>query len=109
MPLVSVGVCTNCLSTAETYAAQAALVVAIVKDPFRRALADAGLIAPVDLVGRDARTVTFLRSLDLDPVEILGAEAVAAADQWVPQERVPVLARLRSALPIGSHRALSAT
>jgi hypothetical protein len=101
--------CITCLSTAEAYAAQAALVVAVVKDPVRRVLAEAGLVAPADVVGRDARTVAFLRALDLDPVEVLGAEAVAAADRWVPQERTSLVARLRSARPIGSQRAMSTT
>jgi hypothetical protein len=49
-------------------------------------------------VQRDVRTVAFLRSLDLDPVEVLGADTVAAAERWVP---APYVAP-RWALPIGS-------
>ena len=60
------------------------------------------MVPPIDPVKRDVRTVSFLRSLDLDPVEVLGAEAVAAADAWVPSYEAP-----RSALPIGSHSLLS--
>ena len=47
-------------------------------------LARAGLAPEPDPVAHDVRTVAFLRSLDLDPVEILGADAVAAAEAWVP-------------------------
>ncbi|MFL6205262.1 MAG: hypothetical protein ACJ739_07905 [Acidimicrobiales bacterium] len=95
--------CANCLSNAEVAVAQIGLVAAIVKEPVHRALASAGLVAPIDPVRRDVRTVSFLRSLDLDPVEILGADTVAAADSWVP---VPYGAP-RWALPIGSHSLLS--
>jgi hypothetical protein len=34
------------------------------------------------------RTVAFLRSLDLDPIEILARDAVAAAEAWVPTPRL---------------------
>ena len=65
-------------------------------------LASAGVVAPYDPVKRDVRTVSFLRSLDLDPVEVLGAETVRAADAWVPAAYEP----RRSALPIGSQSLL---
>jgi hypothetical protein len=87
--------CANCLSQAEIAAGHVALAAAVLKAPAHRFLADIGVVAPPDPVARDVRTVAFLRRLDLDPVEILGADAVAAADAWVagaetvtrPQER----------------------
>jgi hypothetical protein len=78
----------NCLSTGETVVAQAAIVGYVLKAPVHRALARAGLVAEPDPVAHDVRTVAFLRSLDLDPVEILGREAVAAAEAWVPTPRL---------------------
>jgi hypothetical protein len=94
----------NCVSTAEAALASAALIGSIVKPPLHRALAAAGLVAPPDSVKRDVRTVAFLRSLDLDPVEVLGADVVAAADCWVPQPR---LVERAWALPMGSHSLLA--
>ena len=96
--------CMNCVSSTEVVLGQVGLAAAVLRDPVHRALASAGLVAPIDPVKRDVRTVAFLRSLDLDPVEVLGAEVVAGADAWVP---VPY-ARRRSALPIGSHSLLAA-
>ncbi|MGH9185922.1 MAG: hypothetical protein ACRD0U_08940 [Acidimicrobiales bacterium] len=81
--------CMNCLSTSETIVAQGALAVALAHKPIHVLLAAAGLVAPPDERRRDARTVAFLRSLDLDPVEILGAQVVTRAEQWVPQTSAP--------------------
>jgi hypothetical protein len=102
--------CVNCLSHAEVVAGQVGMVAALVKEPAHRFLADLGLVAPPDPVGRDARTVAFLRQLDLDPVEILGADVVAAADAWAPDPLVQERRLLRaaaSALPIGSQSRLA--
>lgn len=76
--------CTNCLSTAEVTAANIALTAAVLKAPVHRFLADLGIVDAPDPVARDVRTVAFLRSLDLDPVEILGRSVVDAADAWTP-------------------------
>jgi hypothetical protein len=75
--------CMNCVSTGEAIAIQAAFVGYAVKGPVQRILALAGLAPQPDRVAHDVRTVAFLRSLDLDPVEVLGANAVAAAETWV--------------------------
>ena len=85
--------CLNCVSTAEAIVIQVAFVGYVVKAPAHRMLARAGLAPEPDPVAHDVRTVAFLRSLDLDPVEILGADAVAAAEAWVPVPR-PLRARL---------------
>lgn len=77
--------CVNCVSNGEAVVASLALSAAVLKRPVHDALARHGLVPERDPVGRDARTVAFLRSLDLDPVEILGAEVVAAADAWQPR------------------------
>ena len=95
--------CVNCVSSTEAALAQVGLAAAVLKEPVHRLLASAGLMRPVDPVARDVRTVAFLRSLDLDPVEVLGAEVVTAADAWVP---APYVAP-RWALPIGSQSLLS--
>jgi hypothetical protein len=95
--------CANCISTAEMYAAQVALAGAILQRPVHRLLASAGLVEKFDPVARDARTVAFLRGLQLEPAAILGADAVAAADQWVPQSTAPV----RWRRPIGSQSRLA--
>lgn len=96
--------CVSCVSTTEAALAQAGLVAAIVKAPVHRMLASAGVVRAPDFVRRDVRTVAFLRSLELDPVEVLGADAVAAADAWVPPPYVP----RGVALPIRSHSLLTA-
>ena len=75
----------NCISTAEVHVAQVALAAAVLKAPAHRLLAAAGIVDAPDPVRRDVRTVAFLRALDLDPAEALGASAVARADRWVPQ------------------------
>jgi hypothetical protein len=95
--------CVNCVSSTEVALAQLGLAAAVLKEPVHRALAAAGVVPPVDPVRRDVRTVAFLRSLDLDPVEVLGAEVVQGADAWVaaPYEAP------RWARPIGSHSLLS--
>jgi len=104
--------CVNCLSSAEVIGANVALTAAVLKAPIHRFLADLGLVDAPDPVRRDAHTVAFLRGLDLDPVEILGADVVDAADRWVPapaqERRAWVAAFSASALPMGSHSTLAA-
>jgi hypothetical protein len=102
--------CANCLTQAEVVAGHVALAAVVLKAPAHRFLADIGVVAPPDPVARDVRTVAFLRGLDLDPVEILGADAVTAADAWVAGGEV-VQRRARtaaSARPIGSHSLIAA-
>lgn len=96
--------CANCVSHAEVVVGQAGLAFAVLREPVHNMLANAGLAAPLDPVKRDVRTVAFLRSLDLDPVEILGGDVVAAAERWVPLPYEP----RRWALPIGSQSLLAA-
>jgi hypothetical protein len=104
----------NCLSTAEAAIAQTMFVGYVVKEPVHRALARAGFVGAPDPAARDARTIAFLSSLDLDPVEILGRERVdAAAGSVAAAQRTPIRWRSRSrlaasALPIGSHSLLTA-
>jgi hypothetical protein len=100
--------CANCLSQGEVVVAHVALAAAVAKAPVHRALADLGLVDAPDPVARDVRTVSFLRRLDLDPVEVLGADAVERADERVAvgagaQTGARALLRRSSASPIGSH------
>jgi hypothetical protein len=100
--------CLNCMSNAEAALAAAAGMGYVVKAPVHRALAAVGLAPDPDPVAHDVRTVAFLRSLDLDPVAVLGAEVVAAAEAWAPAPQVPLRARLAaSARPIGSQRLIT--
>jgi hypothetical protein len=95
--------CANCLSQAEVVAGHVALAAAVLKAPAHRFLADIGLVAPPDPVARDARTVAFLRGLELDPVAILGAEVVARAERWAREPSYEPRARAAaSTSPIGS-------
>jgi len=97
--------CVNCISASEQIAANGALALAVLRQPLHRALAAAGVVAPPDPVGREARTIGFLRALDLDPVQILGAQAVQRAEAWVPRKRqLPAWRWLR---PIGSQSRLA--
>lgn len=108
--------CANCLTQAEVAVGHAALAAAVLKAPVHRFLADLGVVAAPDPVARDARTVAFLRRLDLDPVEILGADTVADADAWAAaaaasgdaQDRRRAATAAASARPIGSHSLIAA-
>jgi len=95
--------CVNCVSNSEAAVAQVAIVFSALKMPVHRALANAGLVDPFDFARRDLRTVTFLRSLDLDPVDVLGEDVVDRADAWAPHAQ---LRRRRWARPIGSQSRL---
>ena len=101
------------MSNTEFAVANAAFIAAALKGPVHRALASVGLACEPLAVARDARTVAFLRTLDLDPAASLGAPAVAAADEWVAlggYERLDDERRARaasSARPIGSHKRLA--
>lgn len=104
--------CVNCISNAEAYVAGTAFVGYVVKPPLHRAMARLGLVNQPDPVAHDVRTVAFLRSLDLDPVAVLGREVVEAAAAWVQPQPAPGLAAIRdrlaaSALPIGSQSLLT--
>ena len=102
--------CVNCLCHTEKLVAELAFVAAVVHEPAHRLLADLGLVNEPLAVARDARTVSFLRSLDLDPAGVLGVEMVAAADRWVAAGQPRSTARARAwARPMGSQRAIAAT
>ncbi len=101
------------MTNTEFAVANAALIAAALKGPVHRALATVGLATEPLAVARDARTIAFLRSPELDPADSLGAPAVTAADEWVAlggYERLEDERRARAASwarPIGSHRRLA--
>jgi hypothetical protein len=102
------------MSNAEFVVANCALVAAALKGPVHRALASVGVVNEPLLVARDANTIAFLRSLELDPTGSFDAEIVTAADGWVAgggYERLDGARRARAAAlwarPIGSHRRLA--
>ncbi len=83
----------------------------VLKGPAQEALIAAGLLPEVHPLAREMRTVPFLRSLDLDPVAILGEEATTAADRALAFPRQKVYRRsfrdaiaLLTGRAIGSHR-----
>lgn len=81
--------CANCFSKLEVVVGQIAGAAVLLKRPTQDFLAELGVVAPYDELGELAHTVSFLRALDLDAVEILGADAVDAAATWTtaPQRR----------------------
>ncbi len=74
--------CANCFSKLDVVVGQVAGAAILLKRPTQDFLADLGVVAPYDELGELAHTVSFLRALDLDPVEILGADAVDVAATW---------------------------
>ena len=76
------GMCVNCFSKLDVVIGQVAGAAIVLKRPVQNVLAELGIVAPYDELGELAHTVSFLRSLDLDPVEILGPDAVHAAGTW---------------------------
>jgi len=104
--------CVNCLSNAEAAGVATIAATYVLKAPVHKLLAKLDLAPDPDPVAHDVRTVAFLHALDLDPVETLGAEAVAQASVWTPDSSwVPFRDRLRSASlrPIGSQSRLITT
>ncbi|BAN03034.1 hypothetical protein YM304_27200 [Ilumatobacter coccineus YM16-304] len=104
--------CVNCMSNAEAAGALAAAATYVIKPPVHRMLAKLDLAPDPDPVAHDVRTVAFLEALDLDPVEVLGADTVAQASAWSPDTSwVPFRDRLRSASlrPIGSQSRMITT
>jgi hypothetical protein len=104
--------CVNCLSNAEAVVTAALFATYVLKPPVHRLSAKLDLAPVPDPIAHDVRTVAFLNALDLDPQEILGAEVVAQASAWTPDNSwVPLRDRLRSASrrPIGSHSRMITT
>ncbi len=74
--------CANCFSKLDVVVGQVAAAAIVLKRPTQDFLADLGVVAPFDQLGELAHTVSFLRALELDPVAILGADAVDVAATW---------------------------
>ena len=92
--------CVNCMSNAEAAGVAAITATYFLKPQLHKLLAKVDLAPDPDPVAHDVRTVAFLEALDLDPVEALGAEAVAHAAAWTPDTSwVPFRDRLRSDRP----------
>jgi hypothetical protein len=104
--------CANCLTNAEAAGTAALFATYVLRAPVHAALAKLNLAPDPDPVAHDVRTVAFLSALELDPVEILGADVVAQASVWTPDTSwKPFRDRLRSASfrPIGSQSRLITT
>ena len=74
--------CANCFSKLDVVVSQVVGAAVLLKRPAQDFLAEHGVVAPYDELGELAHTISFLRTLDLDPVEILGADAVDVAATW---------------------------
>ncbi len=74
--------CANCFSKLDVVVSQVVGASILLKRPTHDLLADLGVVAPFDELGELAHTVGFLRALDLDAVDILGADAVDVASTW---------------------------
>jgi hypothetical protein len=74
--------CANCFSKLDVVVGQVGAAAVLLKRPTQDFLADLGIVAPYDELGELAHTVSFLRALDLNAVEILGADAVDVASTW---------------------------
>ena len=75
--------CANCISNAEAAAAWAGVGAYALKPRVHQMLANCGLAPEPDPVAHDVRTVAFLRALDLDPVESLGAARALGRFGWM--------------------------
>ena len=88
------------MSNAEAAGVAAITATYFLKPPLHKMLAKVDLAPDPDPVAHDVRTVAFLEALDLDPVEVLGADVVSEAAAWTPDTTwVPFRDRLRSARP----------
>ena len=74
--------CVNCFSKLDVVVSQVIGASILLKRPTQDFLAELGVVAPYDELGELAYTVSFLQALDLDPVEILGTDAVDVAATW---------------------------
>jgi hypothetical protein len=70
-----------CVTNVDFIAANASIVTSVASNGGRKLLETLGVPVGQSKAERDARVVAFLRSLELDPVPILGPQTVAAADQ----------------------------
>ncbi len=91
--------CAQCVSKADVVVGTLGFAAYVFKGPARDALCAMGLVPEQHPLAVEMRTVSFLRDLDLDPIEILGDETVAAVDRALAFPRVKVYRRtLREAL-----------
>jgi hypothetical protein len=107
--------CMNCVSHADVVAGNVAALIGATSMAVR--LGEPAEVRAARRLAGEARTVAFLRRLDLDPVEILGADvvthaadrrAVAAAEELVRARRAQIGFGLRLlAGAIRSHRAFA--
>lgn len=82
--------CMSCVSNGEVLAISGLVAAGAMKQSAQRLCRAAGLTVGRSRAERDRQAVEFLRGLDLDPVEILGADTVHAVDvaQAFPRQTV---------------------
>ena len=82
--------CANCVSKADVIVATIGFAGFMFKGPCEDALVAMGVIPEPHPLAVGVRTVSFLRSLELEPGEILGDDVVEAVDTVLafPRQRV---------------------
>jgi hypothetical protein len=103
--------CANCVSKADVIVGTIGFGAYVFKGPTQDALVALGLLPEPHPLGKEMRTVSFLRDLDLEPREILGDEVVEQADRALAFPRQKIYRRsFREAiafftgLPLGAMR-----
>ena len=92
--------CVNCVSNVDLIAANSAMMGAMVGNGVRAVLRGVGCEVGQTQAEKDSRVVAFLRSMQLDPAEILGADCVAAADALVVARATKPARRQRGLVPL---------
>jgi hypothetical protein len=88
--------CANCVTHLDLAVGSIGFGAYVLRGPVKSRLVELGFIPEPHPLAAETRAVAFLRDLDLDAGEILGADVVAAVDAaggWTPR---PVYRRSRA-------------
>jgi hypothetical protein len=80
--------CANCVTHLDLAVGTIGFGAYVLRGPVTSRLVDLGILPEPHPLAAQTRAVAFLRDLDLDPDEILGADVVAAVDAvrgWAPR------------------------
>jgi len=99
--------CAQCVSKADIFVGTAGFAAFVFKGPATDALVACGILPEPHPLAVEMRTVSFLRSLDLEPRPILGDDVVDAADRALAFPRQKVYRRsFREALAFLAGRSI---
>jgi len=85
--------CAQCVSKADVVVGSIGFAAFLFKGPGEDALVAMGILPEPHPLAVGIRSVNFLRSLELDPGEVLGEDVVEAVDQVLAFPRQPVFRR----------------